>query len=318
MKTKIPYLQFDSKIPSHKSNITDQATQAPNTKSKIQTLVSFILVLGFCALFLINCTGKGGAKSSQITFDSIKVVQHIPLLLINDTTLPYADVHVSFTYPMKFRDSESLSRLQQIFLGTFFGDSKYDSLLPKEAMDEYISEYTERYQSLSNYYYEDKARIGSDMPSWYWYYMNNNNKILFKNDLLLSYAVEYSDYEGGAHGSYRITYTNIDLNGLVTLSEEDLFLPGYFKPLTEKIVAQLMKNYNVTVPDSLLMEGFFTLDDILPNNNFWLDEENIHYSYNQYEIAPYAMGVIDVSIPYSELSGILLPDGIISKYFQNE
>jgi hypothetical protein len=99
------------------------------------------------------------------------------------------------------------------------------------------------------------------------------------------------------------------------LSEEDLFVPGYFKPLTEKIIDQLMRNYNVTAPDSLLMQGFFALEDIVPNNNFWLDRENIHYTYNQYEIAPYAMGVIDVSVPYSGLSDILLPDGIIARYF---
>ena len=284
------------------------------TKTRFTLSVSIIL-LSLGAGLLTNCTGRGGAKSSRIEFDSIVVAQHIPLLQENDTTLPYADVHVSFTYPVKFRDSESLARLQQIFQGTFFGDSDYDILSPQEAVDQYIRYYTERYQSLSNYYYEDKARIEGKMPSWYWYYMNNSNKILFQSDSLLSYAVEYSDYEGGAHGSYRVTYTNIDLNGLVTLSEEDLFVPGYFNPLTEKIIAQLMKNYDATAPDSLLMRGFFTLEDIVPNNNFWLDGENIHYSYNQYEIAPYAMGVIDVSVPYSDLTDILLPDGVISRYF---
>ena len=154
------------------------------------------------------------------------------------------------------------------------------------------------------------------MPSWYWYYMNNRNKVLFQNDSLLSYAIEYSDYEGGAHGSYRISYANIDLNGLVTLSEEDLFTPGYFKPLTEKIVERLMLKYDAPAADSLLMRGFFTIEDIVPNNNFWLDAENIHYSYNQYEIAPYAMGVIDVSVPYTDLSDILLPDGFIARVFR--
>lgn len=284
------------------------------TKTRSILFISFIL-LSFGTGLFTNCIGGRDAKSSGIEYDSIVVARHIPLLLENDTTLPYADVNVSFTYPVKFHDSESLARLQQIFIGTFFGDSDYDMLSPQEAIDRYLSEYTERYQSLSNYYYEDKARIGEKMPSWYWYIMNNTNKVLFQNDSILSYAVEYSDYEGGAHGSYRITYTNIDLNKLGTLSEEDLFKPGYFKPLTEKIVAQLMKDYEATEPDSLLMKGFFNIEDIAPNNNFWLDGEKIHYSYNQYEIAPFSMGVIDVSVPYSELSDILLPDGIIARYF---
>lgn len=279
------------------------------TKTKLSILILLTGVL------LVSChERRGGSKSSAIDFDSIVVSRHIPLLQENDTTLPYADVNVSFTYPVKFRDSENLARLQQIFQGTFFSDSNLDTLSPQEAVDQYLNEYTERYQSLSNYFYEDKARIEGKMPSWYWYIMNNSNKVLFQNDSLLSYAVEYSDYEGGAHGSYRITYTNIDLNKLVTLTEEDLFAPGYFKPLTEKIMAQLMKSYDAPAPDSLLMKGFFTLEDIVPNNNFWLDEKNIHYSYNQYEIAPYAMGVIDVSVPYTELSDILLPEGVIAKY----
>jgi len=248
-------------------------------------------------------------------FDSIVVRKQIPLLQDNDTTLPYADVNVSFTYPSKFRDAESLARLQQIFLGTFFGHMSYDSMLPQEAVDRYVEEYTTRYESLSNTYDEDKSRLQGKTPMWYWYTMSNSNKILFRGDSLLSYAVEYSDYEGGAHGSYRITYTNVDLNELVTLSEEDLFVPDYYNRLKEKIVHQLMKQYNAAIPDSLLMRGFFTIEDIVPNNNFWLDEEGIHYSYNQYEIAPYSMGVIDVTVPYSELTGILLPDGIIPGYF---
>ncbi len=114
-----------------------------------------------------------------------------------------------------------------------------------------------------------------------------------------------------------MTYVNIDLNELTTLSEEDLFVPNYFKPLTEKIVRNLMKKYNVTVPDSLISEGFFEVEDIVPNNNFWLSNEGIHYSYNQYEIAPYAMGVIDVTIPYSELKDILKPNSPVEQFIHN-
>jgi hypothetical protein len=263
-----------------------------------------------------SCTGRGGSgRSSDIRFDSIVVQQQIPLQQTSDTTLPYADVKVAFTYPTKFRDAESLKRLQQIFQGTFFGDIRYDSMTPQEAMDHYLEEYITRYRSLAVSYEEDKRRLEGEIPSWYWYYMNNSNRLLFQNDSLLSYAVEYSDYEGGAHGSYRITYTNIDLNRLVTLSEEDLFIPDYYKPLTEKIVQGLMQSFHVNEPDSLLNRGFFTIEDIVPNNNFWLNDEGIHFAYNQYEIAPYAMGVIHVTVPYSELRDILLPDGIISRYF---
>lgn len=267
---------------------------------------------------LASCDGnRGGGKSTRIVYDSIVVAKQIPLLAETDTTLPFSDVNISFIYPTKFRDAESLARLEQIFKGTFFGDMEYDSMTPQEAIDQYVSIYSERYKSLSNLYYEEASRLDGSTPSWYWYYMNTNNKILFENDSILSYAVEYSDYQGGAHGSYSIIYTNIDLNELVTISEEDLFVPDYYRRLTDKIVHSLMNQYDAEVPDSLLMRGFFTIEDIAPNNNFWLNDEGIHYSYNQYEIAPYSMGVIDVVVPYTELEDIILPDGIIARYFKD-
>lgn len=267
---------------------------------------------------LSSCIGGFGSQhTSEIRFDSIVVQQHIPLLLENDTTLPFSDVQISYTYPIKFRDDESLSRLQQIFQGTFFENVGYDVMAPEEAMEYYLGAYTEEYRSISNMFYEEKARLEDRMPSWYWYYMQHSNKILYQSDSLLNYAVEYSDYRGGAHGSYRITYTNIDLNDLVTLTEEDIFIPGYFRQLTEKIVQQLMDDYEAEVPDSLLTRGFFTIEDIVPNNNFWLNEEGIHYTYNQYEIAPYSMGVIDVMVPYKELEDILIPNGLVDRYFRD-
>jgi len=264
---------------------------------------------------MISChEGRGGGKSLKIEYDSIVVNQRIPLLQANDTTLPSAEVELSFTYPVKFRDTESLARLQQIFKGTFFGDTSFDSITPGEAIERFMADYTTRYTSLSNSYYEDKSRLEGEMPLWYWYFMHIKNRILFQDESLLSYAVEYSDYEGGAHGSYRILYTNINLDELNTISEEDLFMPDYYKPLTEKIIQRLMDQYDAIEPDSLLMRGFFTIEDIVPNNNFWLNEEGIHYTYNQYEIAPYSMGVIDVTVPYSDLTEILQPETIISGY----
>lgn len=106
-----------------------------------------------------------------------------------------------------------------------------------------MEKYIASYRALSSDYYSDKSRLPEgETPVWYYYQLNISNKILFQNDSLLSYAVEYSDYTGGAHGSYRIVYYNIDLNDLVTISEEDLFIPGYYKSLTDIILRSLMKN----------------------------------------------------------------------------
>ena len=280
------------------------------------------LTAAMLAVFIItmffSCKNIRKKPDTAITFDTIIVAKQIPLLQ-NDTAQPYADVDIKFIYPVKFGTPEDLARLQQIFVGTFFTDIQYDVLSPQDAVNKYLENYIASYQALSNDYYSDKSRLPEgETPVWYYYQLNISNKILFQDDSLLSYAVEYSDYTGGAHGSYRILYYNIDLNDLVTISEEDLFVPGYYKPLTDIILRSLMKKYNVTAPDSLLTKGFFTIEDIVPNNNFWMDDKGLHYTYNQYEIAPYSMGPIDVTIPYEELKPILKPNNIIERFFSKK
>jgi hypothetical protein len=47
--------------------------------------------------------------------------------------------------------------------------------------------------------------------------------------------------------------------------------------------------------------------DIFPSENFILNDETITFVYNPYEIAPYAVGSIELIITYSEVSKILNP-----------
>jgi len=46
-----------------------------------------------------------------------------------------------------------------------------------------------------------------------------------------------------------------------------------------------------------------------------MDDKGIHYTFNQYEIAPYVMGAIDVDIPYAELGRLLKQDNIVKRFF---
>ena len=104
----------------------------------------------------------------------------------------------------------------------------------------------------------------------------------------------------------------------VLISEEDIFVPNYQKSLAEIMVNKLMVENDVTTPEGLVEKGFFNIEDIFPNNNFWLDDKGIHYAFNQYEIAPYVMGVIEIDIPYEDLKDILKAENVIDKIFTKE
>ena len=276
-------------------------------KQKLLIVGSIILI----GMYLTSCF----KKNDDIKFKKLELDEKVYLFNDNDTAKPFVNVEIEFNYPTRYKSKEDLTRLQQIFNGTFFNNQSYDSLSPKDALNKYLESYTEEYRELGNQYYEDMGNLeGDTQPSWYWYQMHKSNEILYEDASLLSYSVEHYDYTGGAHGSLQMLYFIIDLETLTTITEEDIFAPNYYQLLTTKIVEQLMKKYEVDTPEKLLNEGFFDINDIAPNSNFWINDEGVHYIYNQYEIAPYSMGPIEVSIPYEDIKSVIIPESIVGKY----
>ena len=272
-------------------------------------IVASLMLIGICVTSCFQ-------KSDDIKFDKLELNERVYLFPDNDTTKPFTNVEIEFNYPSRFKNKQDLARLQQIFNGTFFNNQSHDSLSPEEALKEYLKSYTDEYRELGNQYYEDMGNLQEEdsQPSWYWYQLHKSNEILFEDDNMLSYSVEHADYTGGAHGSLQMLYYIIDLETLTTITEEDIFTPNYHHFLTEKIIEQLMQKYKVETPEKLLNEGFFDINDIAPNNNFWINNVGVHYVYNQYEIAPYSMGPIEVTIPYEEIKSIIISNSIARKY----
>lgn len=121
-----------------------------------------------------------------------------------------------------------------------------------------------------------------------------------KSRKLQSYSVEYNDYTGGAHGMNAIICNVFDLTTGETVSESDLFGEGY-----RDGVSALLK----TALDAFL-EAQEEGEDLIfgapePNGNFSVSEEGVTWTYNPYEIAPYAMGAIELAVRWSDLKPYL-------------
>jgi hypothetical protein len=77
------------------------------------------------------------------------------------------------------------------------------------------------------------------------------------------------------------------------LTESDIFEPENYQILTS-----LVREY---LPKCTEMD---MIDDpaISPSSDFYITSEGITYIYQQYEIGPYALGIVEVLIPWSELT----------------
>ena len=81
------------------------------------------------------------------------------------------------------------------------------------------------------------------------------------------------------------------------VTESVLFIDGYEERLTEALRAHLLDD--IEHPDML----FET--EITPSGNFYITEKGITYIYQRYEVGSYAMGIIEVTVPWSEIQDIL-------------
>jgi hypothetical protein len=176
----------------------------------------------------------------------------------------------------------------------------------------------ERIDSFLNQYnfaieYSDEYNIDYNI-GW-----SNHFNILMSLNFNRVLSLQYNAYfyMGGAHGSFNIEFINYDLETGNEITLENIFIKNYEKklnPIAEKI---FRKKYKYKLKQDLEKEGFWFLDNKFTlNKNFGFTPEGILFQFNQYEIAPYAMGIFDVVIPYSDLKEIILPNSVLSRFYE--
>ena len=118
---------------------------------------------------------------------------------------------------------------------------------------------------------------------------------------------------GGAHGIYMSTFLNLDLKTLSPIRLDDLFEGDYKEALTDLLWKQLMADNNVSTRQELEDMGYATTGDLEPIENFYLDPTGITFYYNVYDITPYSMGPVKVTIPFSMMEHLLGSNPILGE-----
>mgnify|MGYP001702308260 FL=1 len=155
------------------------------------------------------------------------------------------------------------------------------------------------------------------MGSWFSYYEMSSDDIAFNQDDIISYTVSFENYTGGAHGAHSYNNHVVNLKTGKPITEEEIFVDNYQDNLARILVDQIAKQNNVSDAKELENIGFFSVDEIFPNGNFLVDETGITYSFNEYEIAAYVVGVTNVPLPYKEIRYLLRDDSPISQLIEN-
>lgn len=159
----------------------------------------------------------------------------------------------------------------------------------KKFMGDYASEYKDVKES------EIK-----DMQSAYDMDESDKLMVVYQSPKLLTIAENVYSYTGGAHGNYGTIYTSYNLVNLNKLTLKDILTQKGINALGGLLDKNFRKANKVKPNDPLTEAGLFE-NHIKPNGNFFVTSKGLGFNYTPYEIGPYAMGEIEIFIPFKDL-----------------
>lgn len=249
------------------------------------------------ALVISSCQPTEKTVSVD-AFDTLNVSFSYPLYEEEKET-PHYTCSISLLY-LNSPDSLLQANVNSSIVKAAFG---YDSLTPKEAIDTFTHLAIKEYSgNLPSYLNEKEA---GDVGHWYNNSFTLTTQVLNGKAGIWNYILYNSFMYGGAHPTTNYFYLNFCSKTGKEIELNDVFTEGFEDALNEKLIGALEKHLGVSTLDEVKEKGFLTMNGMFPSNNFLLEKDSIKFMYNQYDIAPYALGQTELSLAYSNLADIL-------------
>jgi hypothetical protein len=134
-------------------------------------------------------------------------------------------------------------------------------------------------------------------------------KVIYQNSKIISYQVSRIDFEGGAHPNSYLDYYIFSIAENRILKYNDIIKPGSEDKISELITKRLKEMHKLKENESLEKAGFWE-KNIKLNDTFVVTKEGLEFYYNNYEIAPYALGPTAVQLKWEELGDLILQSGL--------
>lgn len=280
---------------------------------KMKAIFSRIILFGILIGAFFSCETKKADSPNGVTYDSLSVsrIYHMD----NDSTKPSCTVKIKYIFPVKYSDTGVLSKIQRELNYAILEDESYESLSPDSAVEKYASDYIKNYIDEAKVQFPDWSE-SDETEDYFSFYKSIESKVLYDKNKLLSYQVSTMDYKGGANSSTLYKNVVLDLKTGNVVTEQDIFIPEYKKVLNAMLTSKIAEQNNVKKAEELLEFGYWGIEDITSNNNFYLDDNGLTYIFNQGEYSAPSLGKIQVPFSFEELSAILKPDSPISFLFK--
>ena len=244
------------------------------------------------ALILAGCASM--PTPGQLTFDTLSVEKRV--LLTADTNSPAYDMKLNVKY-VKEGSEDVRKVVNDAITAKLFNTHNVDIQM---AVDSFIKEKTNSYiNDMLPLYKEDMRSI--DKRPIYEHEVSIKTNTKDGMEGIVTYFIDMYTFEGGAHGYNQLLTLNFDKSTGKTVTLDVVLVPGYKVKLNALLQKALMEKADCKDINELHDKGYLFSMEMYPSNNFVLAQDGITFIYNPYEIAPYALGRIELTVSNADL-----------------
>ena len=204
---------------------------------------------------------------------------------------------VSLSYPKALEDTKLGRAINTSIKEEIIGLLTFADSLDVTNLDEAVASFTSGYRELKEVYPDETVAWEATIDA----------TISFENSKVLSIKIDSYLFTGGAHGYTATQFLNFDKD-----KGEEIDTQAFFEDLTafkSFAEARFRKQEKIPETESINSTGFmFEQDSFYLPENIGLTPKGILLLYNQYEVASYADGQIEVLIPYQDAKKFVAPN----------
>lgn len=279
---------------------------------KKNLIMSVGTICAISCFLLSGCNGQKQIDNNKVEF--IKVEEEVHLK--DDKTSPACKFTLDYGYLVETNATDTISqRVNQTIADKILGKG-YVGMPIETAVDSFKNAYINNYRKEVAELYEEDIKNGTSkesLPSWYNYEYSITTSFNEGWKGVINYTATTFEYSGGAHPNEWAQWLNFNSTTGELIKLNQVFMAGSEVPMGKLLLEELIKQMANNLPDETIQSledlqnvGILNDTQIYVPENFLLEKDQVSFLYNKYDIAPYAVGMIILSLPYTAVEKYML------------
>ncbi|WP_455101833.1 DUF3298 domain-containing protein [Prevotella denticola] len=263
----------------------------------------------------VKCLADSVASKTAVP-DSVVVEKEVPLVVDSiGKSFSSKKGNLDFAYDFPVSGPSPLVDSLRAYLSSEMADAgyvkPYGNLSDGKGMITYYAKTA--FEGMNRLFEDDGKRAAPCVPEVSLFVRKRG-----ETERFVTYVSTYYIYAGGAHGmtsEYGVTFdkkSGVRLRNILNADCEKVLQP-LLKEKVENYLGQTVGSDDREMSEAELkdlMDGLFLEDGVipLPGNGLYLSPEGVVFSYGQYEISAYAVGMPTFTVPYEKIGKYLSPE----------